>query len=220
MRWFLDMCIILYYVGEGDRKDLNKKSRKFVNEKQDDQLLLCYYIKDINIPKWLNRQKIIQREIIRKLKDNSYKLYTSSESSRLTKRDKKKITKFFILLNTIQESHRKVQIITKIFVELERRINHFLRKYVDEFVIPNEEIDFDLKSCLFTWLDGNDSDAKTIASGIQERNNNNNNNKRKLIMITADKKDWTKELLEEVHNDYQLKKKYSKLPKVEYLQDL
>ena len=38
--------------------------------------------------------------------------------------------------------------------------------------------------------------------------------------MTADKKDWKKELLEEIHEDLFLKKEYPKLPKIEYLQDL
>ena len=81
-------------------------------------------------------------------------------------------------------------------------------------VIPINEIDPKLKSCLFTWLTPNDSDSKTIASAIQEHN------KKEVVIITADKKDWTKELLEEVHNDPSLKKVYEKLPEIKYVQDL
>jgi len=40
------------------------------------------------------------------------------------------------------------------------------------------------------------------------------------MIITADKKDWTKELIEEVHNDPNLKKVYTKLPEIKYVQDL
>ena len=102
--------------------------------------------------------------------------------------------------------------INQIFNLLQARISHFIKIYIDEVVIPESEIVFELKSCLSTWL-RNDSDARTIASAIQEHQN------KKLIIITADKKDWTKELLEEVHNNIELKKEYPSLPKIEYLQN-
>lgn len=219
MRWFLDMCIILYYAGEGDKPDFNKKTRRFVQEKNENKFLLCYYVRDINLPKWLERQKIILREITRKLQNNFYILYTSLESSKLTSQDKKKLTKLLILSQSFANDDEKIDKLTKIFSELERRINYFLTNYIDEFVIPVVEIDFELKSHIFTFLNlgsfiKNDSDAKTIASAIQENNNQN------LIILTADKSDWNKELLQEVHNHYNLKKKYPKLPDINYLQDL
>src|SRR3989339_355622 len=107
-----------------------------------------------------------------------------------------------------------IEAVNEIFNLLPARINYFIKVYIDEIVIPELEIDFKLKSCLFTWLNPNDSDANTIASAIQEHN------KKELKIMTADKKDWKKELLEEVHEDLFLKKGYPKLPKIEYLQDL
>ena len=96
---------------------------------------------------------------------------------------------------------------------LQARISYFIKKYVNETVIPVDKINFELKSCLFTWLTPNDSDAKTIASAIQEHKN------KSLTIITSDKQHWTEELLKEVHNNSNLKKEYPSLPKIEYLQD-
>ena len=53
MRWFLDMCIILGYIHEGDNQKIITKTISFVNQKKDDKFVLCYYIKEYNIPKWL-----------------------------------------------------------------------------------------------------------------------------------------------------------------------
>ncbi len=212
MRCFLDMCIILYSAGEGDRPDLNKKTKKFIEEKGEDNFLLCYYIKEVDIPKWLKRQKIIYREVLKSLKEESYKLYSSNEAKDLTLRDKKKGIKLLTIfrnskiINSINKAER-------IFLYLEQQINSFLQNYIDEFVIPVGEIDFELKSCLFTWLNPNDSDSKIIASAVQEYK------KGELVIITADKEDWNKELLEEIHNNIYLKKKYPKLPEIKYLQD-
>lgn len=214
MRWFLDMCIILYYIGEGDKQYLIQKSKDFVNKKGEDSFLLCYYIKDSNLPKWLERQRILFRELLKQIKDNTYVPYNSDESKILYDRDKNKITKLLVFF---RNTHDKKEIFTKlekINQEIEIRINLFIETYIDNIVIPISDIDFKLKSCLFTWLTPNDSDAKTIASAIQEHN------KKELKIITADKKDWNKELLEEVHNNIQLKKKYPKLPEIKYLQSI
>ncbi|MFH1358535.1 MAG: hypothetical protein ABIH37_01460 [archaeon] len=219
MRWFLDMCIILYYIGEGDKEIFIKKSKQFINEKGQNEFLLCYYIKDENFPKWIDRQKILFRELIKQINDANYKPYSSEESKRLYERDKKKIIKLMTLLRSFSDKKKIIKSFERAVQEIEIRINIFIRDKIDKLVIPVSEIDFELKSHIFTFLNlgssvKNDSDAKTIASAIQE------NNKQNLIIITADKTDWNKELLQEVHNHYNLKKKYPKLPDINYLQDL
>ncbi len=212
MRWFLDMCVILYFIGEGDKKEFIIKTKNFVNNKKDDQFLVCCYVKEINLPKWIKRQKILFRELIRQIRSKDYIPYSCEESKELYERDKRKIIKLKTIINRSQNKKEVLIKFERTINEIERRVHDFLKRYIDEFVIPVNEIDFELKSCLFTWLNSNDSDAKTIASAIQEHN------KKGLMIITADKKDWTKELLEEVHNDIFLKKKYPKLPEIKYLQ--
>jgi len=214
MRWFLDMCIILGYINEGDNPKIITKTISFVNQKKEDKFVLCYYIKEDNIPRWLNRKRIIFREILRQIKDSSYKPYSDTECSRLWERDKNQILKLTSLANTFQDKTEIIKNFENVYQEIERRIREFIEKNIDELVIPIKDIDPKLKSCLFTWLTPNDSDSKTIASAIQEHN------KKEVVIITADKKDWTKELLEEVHNDYSLKKIYKKLPEIKYIQNL
>ena len=221
-RYFLDMCIILYYAGEGDSEILIKKSKQFVEKKQDNYFLLCYYIRDENLPKWINRQRILLRELIRQLKEERYVPYSSEESKRLYERDKKKILKFITINRNYTDKKKMIMFFEDIFQEIEKRINNFLKEKIDEFVIPIDEIDFKLKSHLFSFLNlgssiKNDSDAKTIASAIQEHNKTNRELTKELTIITADKTDWNKELLAEVHNSIYLKKKYPKLPEIRYL---
>jgi hypothetical protein len=214
MRWFLDMCIILGYIKEGDNQKIITKTISFVDSKKEDKFVLCYYIKEYNIPKWLSRKRIIFREILRQIKDSSYKPYSDNECNLLWGRDKNQILKLVSIANTIQDKTEIIKSFENVHQEIERRIKEFIEKNIDELVIPINEIDQKLKSCLFTWLTPNDSDSKTIASAIQEHN------KKEVMIITADKKDWTKELLEEVHNDPSLKKVYEKLPEIKYVQDL
>lgn len=220
MRWFLDMCIILYYIGEGDKEILIKKSQKFVNEKKEDKFLLCFYIKDENMPKWLNRQRILFRELIRQTSSKEdYQPYSSKECQYLYDRDKKKIIKLITYFRSLSDRKEIIKKFENAFQEIEFRIKSFLNEKIDEFVIPINEIDFELKSHLLSFLNlgnsiKNDSDAKTLASAIQEHNKNN------LIILTADKSDWNEDLLEEAHYHISLKKRYSELPKINYLQDL
>ena len=214
MRWFLDMCIILGYINEGDNPKIIAKTISFVNQKKEDKFVLCYYITDYNLPKWLSRKRIIFREILRQIKDNSYKPYSDKECDYLLERDKNQILKLSSLANTFQDKTEIIKNFENVYQEIERRIREFIEKNIDEIVIPIKDIDQKLKSCLFTWLAPNDSDSKTIATAIQEHN------KKDVVIITADKKDWTKELLEEVHNDYSLKKVYTKLPEIRYIQNI
>jgi len=213
MRWFLDMCIILGYISEGDNPKIIAKTISFVNQKKEDKFVLCYYIKEDNLPRWLNRKRIIFREILRQIKDISYKPYSDKECEFLWERDKNQVLKLVSFADNFQDKTEIIKNFENVYQEIERRIKEFIEKNIDELVIPINEIDPKLKSCLFTWLTPNDSDAKTMASAIQEHN------KKDVVIITADKKDWTKELLEEVHNNPVLKKSYEKLPQIKYIQE-
>ncbi len=218
MRCFLDMNIILYYVGEGNNEELEEKSKKFLGEKGEDIFLLCYYIKDMDLPKWLDRQKSIFKELIKKVEDDSYVLYSSKDSSKLTSRDKRKIAKLLMAFQKKGMPTGLLKNLKNISYELERRINEFLQDFIDEFVIPINDIDKELVSHLNSFISLgesrlNISDVKTLASGIQEHNN------KKLTLITADRKDWTKDFLGEVQYHPSLNKRYPSLPKIQYIQD-
>lgn len=218
MRWFLDMNIILYHFGEGDRPDLNKKSVEFVKNKKQNTFLLCYYIKEKDIPKWLRRQKILYREILKSLKEDSYKIYSSNEAKNLTSRDRKKGIKLLTLFRKM-DSLEAINRFEKIFLYLEQQINEFLKKYVDEFVVPIGEIDQELRSHLMSFINivetkKNYSDLCILSSAVQEHNNE------ELSVITADKKDIEDNLLEEITFHPDLSKKYPKIPGIVYLQNL
>jgi len=212
MRYFLDMNLPVYFCMQIGHP-LEKKAKLFIENKNDCFFLLCDYIVSRNIPKWLKRQSIILFEFNQKIQDPDYNFFSSEQSKILFPKDKIFINKLFIRYNQSKNKEQFVENINQIFNLLQARIYHFIKIYIDEVVIPESEIVFELKSCLFTYLTPNDSDARTIASAIQEHK------RKELKIITTDKKHWTKELLEEVHNIPSLKKEYPKLPKIEYLQD-
>jgi hypothetical protein len=192
---------------------LEKKAEIFVKNKKDNIFLLCDYIFSRNLPRWLKRQKVILFEFNQKVQDNSYPLFSSRiAKENLFPKDELFTKKLVMLYNSSNNKDEFAQEINNIFNLLNKRVSNFIQSYIDEIVIPEATIDQSLKGCLNNWLN-NDSDARTIASGVQEHNN------KRLTFMTADKKDWTKELLKEIHNDLTLMKKYVHLPKIEYVQD-
>ncbi|MEA3329465.1 MAG: hypothetical protein U9Q06_01860 [Nanoarchaeota archaeon] len=211
MRYFLDMNLPIYFCMQFGHP-LEKKAEKFVSDKKDNTFLLCDYIFSRNLPGWLKRQKIILFEFNQKVQESSYQLFSSNNAIELFHKDKLFTKKLVMLYIRSQDKKQFIQEINNIFNFLNKRISNFIKKYIDEVVIPEIEIDTKLKSCLSTWL-RNNSDVKTIASAIQEHRN------KKLTIMTADKKDWTKDLLEEVYNNLELSKTYLSLPKIEYLQN-
>jgi hypothetical protein len=214
MRWFLDMCIILGYINEGDNQKIINKTISFVNQKKEDKFVLCYYIKEDNLPKWLNRKRIIFREILRQIKDTSYKPYSDNECSQLWEKDKNQVLKLAALSNTFQDKTKIIESFENVYQEIERRIKEFIEKEIDELVVPIKEIDLELRSSLFTYLGNNMSDANTLASGIQENKN------KEVILITADKQHWTKDNLEWALPEHsQLRKEYPHLPGIKYIQE-
>lgn len=211
MRYFLDMNLPVYFCMQIGNP-LEKKAKSFVENKKD-VFLLCDFIVSNNLPRWLKRQKVILFEFNQKMQNSNYALFSSQQSTILFPQDKVSTNKLLLNYEKALDKPKFIEETNQIFNLLHARISYFIKKYIDEIVIPESEIDFDLKSCLFTWLTPNDSDAKTIASAVQEHKN------KPLIIITSDKEHWTEGLLEEVHNNPSLSKKYPLLPKIEYLQN-
>lgn len=211
MNWFLDMCILIYYSSE-DKSLFAIKTAEFVGKHDKDKYLVCYYVTEENLPKWIRRQKIIVKEVIRKIKDIDYIIGSSEESSLLYPKDKQKAEK---LINLYEVTKDKMLFVSKIQESQktqELKILQFIETKVKK-VVPVPEIDFELKSSLFTFLN-NDSDSKTLASGIQQHN------KEEVTILTGDKKDWTKENIGWTFDSKpQLAKKYPKIPEIKYIQD-
>lgn len=212
MMYFLDMNLPVYFCLQLGNP-LEKNAKLFVENKGSHIFLLCDYIMSINLPKWLRRQKAILFEFNQKVQNPNYPLFSSDQSNILFPQDKIIVNRLTGSYEASTNKNKFVEEVNQIFNLLQARIYYFIKKYIDKIVIPYGTIDFELKSCLFTWLASNDSDARTIASAIQEHKNGS------LSIVTSDKTHWTKELLEEVHNNPVLVKKYPSLPKVEYLQD-
>jgi hypothetical protein len=212
MNWFLDMCILIFYA-ESEGKN-HEKTINFVKNKKDDKFLLCSYIEDENMPKWIKRQKIIIELLRKKISDNSYDLGRDENFSYLFQRDIVKLKKLIALSASSKNKEEYYNRIKKSQDAMLRRLDYFMSNLIDKKVIPIKEIDLDLKSAILTFTNNN-SDSLTIASGIQY------NQVEELILLTGDKNDWTKENIKWVFgSEPLLAKKYPKIPEIQYIQRL
>lgn len=211
MNWFLDMCILIFYSSE-DRSLASVKTLEFISKHKGGRYIVCYYVSEDNLPKWIKRQQIIVKEVIRKIKDESYVIGDSEESSFLYPKDKQKAEKLFVQFNLTSDKAAFINELQINQKKQELKLRQFIEQRAEK-VIPVSEIDIELRSNLFTYTQ-NMSDAKTIASGIQQHN------KEGLILLTGDKKDWIKENLElAVNENSKLAERYPKIPKIVHIQD-
>ena len=212
MRFFLDMCIIIYYTSK-DGSFFSTKAEEFMKKNEKNELLICYYIIDWDLPKWIKRQKIIVDEAIKKIINPSHEYQKSEGWSSLYDREKQKLEK---ILAKAKFSKDKNDFITRMLTfqkDIEINITNFI-KIKAKKVVQISDIDKKLFSSLFSII-RNKSDANIIASGIQEHNNQT------LVLVTNDKKDWNKENIElSMDQDSTLLKKYPKIPELVYLIDL
>lgn len=214
-RWFLDMCILIYYAKNNPNSESFKKVLDFTKNKRTAQFLVCYYILEINLPKWINRQKIIISEITKKINNPPYIIGESPKGKFLFQKDKNECEKIFLTYLGSKQKENFCKSLERNMKILEERLKYFEEHFINKKIIPVSEIDFELKSSLFTYLDNNDSDAKTLTSAVQQHN------KEALRILTSDKKHWTNQLLNDavlIHPI--LRRKYPKIPEIKYLQNI
>jgi hypothetical protein len=218
MRYFLDMNIPIYFCFNiGHSLEINAK--KFVKSKKGNTFLLCDYIKNNNLPKWLKRQNAVLFEFNQKIQNENYNLFSGEQASCLFPQDKQIVLNLVSKYQLSKEKEIFKDRINRVYGLISLRIKKFLKDYIDEIVIPEKDIDSELRSCLIIYIDigasrKNNSDAKTLASAIQEHKN------KELEIITSDRKHWTKDLLESSHSNIELSKKYPSLPQIKYLQEV
>ncbi len=211
MNWFLDMCILIFYAEVGGKN--YQKSAYFVQEKNNNRFIICSYISKENMPKWIKRQEIILKLAGNKILDSSYDFEKSEGYEKLISQDKIKLMKFISIGSSASDKKKYVEKIRRNQDIMLQRIHYFLQKLIDQEVVSIKEIDFDLRSTLFTFLN-NHSDAMTLASGIQHHQ------KEELIIMTGDKHDWNKNNLEWVYGSRpDLLKKYPNVPEIKYIQN-
>lgn len=207
------MCILIYYASN-DNSLFSKKAIEFVKKNESEKFLVCHYIVEWDLPKWIKRQNTLVDEAIKKIKDPAYNLSSSKGWDALYPREKQKCEKSILKSKFIQNKNDFVQMLLNYQKDIEIRIFHFIKQKAEK-VIQLSEIDVELKSQLLTFLDNNVSDANVLASGIQEHN------KKEVTLVTADKSHWTKENVQFAFDSKpSLVKTYPKIPEIKYVQDM
>ncbi|OGJ21462.1 hypothetical protein A3K73_00650 [Candidatus Pacearchaeota archaeon RBG_13_36_9] len=210
MRWFLDMCIILYYVAQ-DNSYFYKKSFELLNQNKGNIFLVCFYIIDKDIPKYLKRQRIIIDEVLKKVRDENYIFGSSDDGSFLYDRDKQKAEKLYLQSKSVKDKITFINKVKESQKGQELLIEYLLKTKIEK-VIPIGEIDQKLRSAIFTYLEGNISDANILASGVQEHKN------KELVLLTGDKNHWTKDNLQwAIENNSELD---YEIPLIKYIQNI
>ena len=201
MNKFLDTGIIIGYA-------YNEEKFVFFVKNKKGEFIVCYFVLDRDLPSLIKRTRIIINEI-KKQTPNIKKLLENKE---IYKQDLFRAEKFLaikeILLQKGIDSNKELDKIQEVF---EIRIDFFIQKLIDKKVMPIKDIHFELKSSLFTYTK-NHSDANILASGIQYHQEN------EIVLVTSDRQDWTKENLEWALPEFsELRKKYPKIPEIEYV---
>lgn len=201
MDQFLDTGIIIGYAQDEEKAVLFVKNKKEV-------FIVCYFVLEKDIPSLTKRMRIIINEVKNKLKDKDYQI----NKKEIYPRDVERVKKFL----SLKEVNKLTDLEFISFLEnfqsvFEFRIDFFIQKLISKKVIPIREIDFELKSSLFTYTQ-NHSDANIIASGIQYHQEED------IILVTSDRNDWTKNNLDwAIPEHSELRKKYPKMPKIKYV---
>lgn len=211
MNWFIDMCILIFYAEVGGKN--YQKAETFVKDKKDNNFFVCFYISKDNLPKWIKRQRLILKLASNKISNPNHDLEKADDFNDLYPQDKIKLMKLISASSSVKDKPIYIENVRRNQDLMLQRINFFLLKLIDKEVVPINEIDIELKSTLFTFLN-NHSDSMTLASGIQYHQ------KDEVDIFTGDKKDWNKENIQWVYDSKpEFIKIYPKVPKIKYIQN-
>jgi len=132
------------------------------------------------LPKFMKRWKLMSIEIRKKIRDFDYKI----SDTNLLPQDIKRAKNILKLENKLGKE-RLNQILISIETTLEIRLDYLKDNVIKDVVIPEKEIDSELKSH-FQAVTRNYSDSKVIASAIQYTTTKNKN----TVLVTTDYKDF------------------------------
>jgi len=175
---FFDSCVILNYLEFFLYKnELRKRCSDYIDS--NNGFLLCLYaLKEIK--GFINKREIQFNEVLKKIKNNSYKLGADRETEVLKKEE-------LVYTESLFEEFKAldVNILSKRFeneisvMRLNLRI--FLKNRIKEFVIKEDEINKSLADILHEFLDKY-GDCRILASALQAQQE-----REEFIFVTSDK---------------------------------
>lgn len=177
---FFDTNVIINYAYyyEGSPNKIKKKCFEYIKNKVE-KFIICYFVEK-ELFNFLKKRSILHKEVLKKIEDKEYLI---EDSKILLKKDIPYAKKLYEY-----NKEKDLKEVSKIFyeerIDLEIKIERFLKIYLNEKVIPIENIQAELVNSIFDVIT-NHADCKIIASALQYRQER----KEDFIIITADNKD-------------------------------
>ncbi|MFH0874771.1 MAG: hypothetical protein V1859_02450 [archaeon] len=200
---FLDTGVIFGYAAENDTFSTICKDFFFTYK---NKMITCKYITDKELPKLLERRRILREEVRIKLWDSSFQI---GRSPKLKQRDIDIGNKLCKLKNQQGMTAEKIySMLHKIDTTIEQRVKFILDNHISESVLLIEKINIKLRDHIHAGL-GNFDDANIMASALQH------NSVSALKVITTDNNDWPK-----VHEIMKTYKEKCDVPEIYYIKDL
>lgn len=175
---FFDSSVVINYLEFFLYKtELRKRCRDYIDSNKE--FLLCAYaLKEIQ--GFINKRDVQFNEVLKKIKDNSYKIGVDNETRILNKEDIIYTEELFENLKMLD-----VDLLSKRF-ENEISVMHlnlrvFLKNRIKEFVIMENEIDQALVNLLHEFLKKY-ADCKILASALQSQQDRDI-----FLFVTSDK---------------------------------
>jgi len=174
---FFDSCIVIHYLESFmHNNELRRKCRGYIENNKD--FLLCFYaLKEIH--GFINKKEVQYNEVIKKLKNASYRIGTDKETNILNK-DEIIFTED-LFENIKNEDEKAVSHKFEEEISATRLNLRILLKRIKELVIKEDEIDKSLTNLIHEFL-GKYADCKILASALQAQKDRDI-----FLLVSADK---------------------------------
>lgn len=199
---FFDTNVIIHYATfrEETQTEIIKRCYEYISKKTG-RFILCYFVEQ-ELKRRIEKRKIINKEVVEKLKDEYYNIGTSALGKELREKDVSYAKKLYES-HKDKDSKKISNILAKEELLFEEIIDNFLKNKTDIRVIPLEQIKIELVNTIRETID-NYADCQILASALQYQED-----KDLFLFVTADKKDLDP-------NGYEYLKDYGLLKKCKF----
>lgn len=180
---FFDTNVIIHYAAfrEETKGDIIKRCYEYINKKNG-RFILCYFVEQ-ELKRRIEKRKIINKEVVEKLKDEYYDIGKSALGKELRENDVAYAKKLYEAHKN-KDSKKISNILAKEELLFEEIIDKFLKNKTDIRVIPIEQIKIELVNAIRETIE-NYADCQILSSALQYQNEQ----KDIFLFVTADRKD-------------------------------
>lgn len=197
---FFDTNVIIHYANfrEETQTEIIKRCYEYISKKAG-RVILCYFVEQ-ELKRRIEKRKIINKEVVEKVKNKYHDIGTSALGKELREKDVAYAKKLYEA-HKDKDSKTISDILAKEELLFEEIIDNFLKNKVDIKVIPIEEIKVELVNVIRDLIE-NYADCQILVSALQYQKE-----KDLFLFVTADKKDLNPNNYEYI-KDYGILKNY------------